>query len=409
MEYKDEIVLTREELYERVWSTPMSHLAKEFGLSDVGLAKLCSRIHIPRPRLGHWSKKAAGKKTYQRRLPNRSDLESCTVHFRPRPEASEPEEEEPFDDDVQRCLAKAEALPKVEVPTALRRPHPLIQAKNEEHRVLSLPWDSQERHYEKLPATLCLSVSSDNRGRALRYFNSLIRTVEKLGGSIEVTEDYRQRSKTVVTLGGEEVATIRVRELYRQQPNPEGSYPKYDLVPTGKLVLDHGASGFESFHSKDRATSKVEDDINRTIIWWIKQLGWKRIEDRRKAEKEKRRQEIKVERERIREEFERRQQEEQSRLDLLMTDAANLRQSQIIRDYVGTVVRSGRYEPGSSGFDTVEDWTTWALEQADRIDPLSPSPHSVLDEVLREEDLPPAPRVCSEVVAEEELAPCERP
>ena len=42
-----QIVLSREELYERVWSTPMRRLAGEFGLSDVSLAKICRRHEIP--------------------------------------------------------------------------------------------------------------------------------------------------------------------------------------------------------------------------------------------------------------------------------------------------------------------------------------------------------------------------
>lgn len=42
------IVLTRKELYDRVWSEPMQRLSKEFGLSDVGLAKTCGRYAIPR-------------------------------------------------------------------------------------------------------------------------------------------------------------------------------------------------------------------------------------------------------------------------------------------------------------------------------------------------------------------------
>src|SRR5262249_21806570 len=36
-------VFLREELYERVWTTPMYRLAKEFGYSDVGFAKLCEK------------------------------------------------------------------------------------------------------------------------------------------------------------------------------------------------------------------------------------------------------------------------------------------------------------------------------------------------------------------------------
>ena len=37
------ITLTRQSLYELVWSKPMTTLAKEFGISDVALAKRCYR------------------------------------------------------------------------------------------------------------------------------------------------------------------------------------------------------------------------------------------------------------------------------------------------------------------------------------------------------------------------------
>jgi hypothetical protein len=43
------IELTRQELYDLVWETPTRHLCKQFGLSDVGLAKTCKRLNIPRP------------------------------------------------------------------------------------------------------------------------------------------------------------------------------------------------------------------------------------------------------------------------------------------------------------------------------------------------------------------------
>ncbi len=52
--------MTRLELYERVWQTPMIKLAAELNLSDVGLAKICRSFSIPRPAAGHWAKVAAG-------------------------------------------------------------------------------------------------------------------------------------------------------------------------------------------------------------------------------------------------------------------------------------------------------------------------------------------------------------
>jgi len=62
-------VFTREEFYDLVWSKPMTHLAKEFALSDVALHKICKKHDIPNPPLGWWAKKAAGKTVKQTPLP----------------------------------------------------------------------------------------------------------------------------------------------------------------------------------------------------------------------------------------------------------------------------------------------------------------------------------------------------
>jgi len=49
----------REQLYEEVWSESTQKVAKKYGLSDVGLAKVCKKLNVPRPGVGHWAKKAA--------------------------------------------------------------------------------------------------------------------------------------------------------------------------------------------------------------------------------------------------------------------------------------------------------------------------------------------------------------
>ena len=43
---------TRAALYELAWSQPMQSLAKKFGLSDRGLAKICAAANIPVPARG---------------------------------------------------------------------------------------------------------------------------------------------------------------------------------------------------------------------------------------------------------------------------------------------------------------------------------------------------------------------
>jgi hypothetical protein len=61
--------LTREELYRRVWQTPMYRLAAEFGITGRGLAKICARHGIPVPWRGWWARKAAGQRVAVLQLP----------------------------------------------------------------------------------------------------------------------------------------------------------------------------------------------------------------------------------------------------------------------------------------------------------------------------------------------------
>src|SRR5215471_10604452 len=62
-------VFTREQFYDLVWSKPMTHLAREFAISDVALHKICRKHDIPNPPLRWWAKKEAGKTVKQTPLP----------------------------------------------------------------------------------------------------------------------------------------------------------------------------------------------------------------------------------------------------------------------------------------------------------------------------------------------------
>jgi hypothetical protein len=49
---KETITVNRNELYEQVWSEPVSRLAPKYGISDVGLKKICKKLNVPTPPLG---------------------------------------------------------------------------------------------------------------------------------------------------------------------------------------------------------------------------------------------------------------------------------------------------------------------------------------------------------------------
>ena len=61
--------MTREALYELVWSTPSSHLATRLGISDKGLNMRCRKQNIPTPPRGYWLKTAEGKAAARVPLP----------------------------------------------------------------------------------------------------------------------------------------------------------------------------------------------------------------------------------------------------------------------------------------------------------------------------------------------------
>lgn len=58
----------RQKLYDDVWAEPMRTLATKYNLSDVGLAKVCKTLKVPRPSRGYWRQIATGKRVGRRPL-----------------------------------------------------------------------------------------------------------------------------------------------------------------------------------------------------------------------------------------------------------------------------------------------------------------------------------------------------
>ena len=48
--------VSREALYEEVWTDAVTVVAPRYGLSDVGLVKICKKLGIPVPPRGYWAK-----------------------------------------------------------------------------------------------------------------------------------------------------------------------------------------------------------------------------------------------------------------------------------------------------------------------------------------------------------------
>lgn len=61
--------MTREELYELVWTKPMTEVAKGFDVSGSYMARVCTVLNVPRPERGYWAKLAVGRAPAREPLP----------------------------------------------------------------------------------------------------------------------------------------------------------------------------------------------------------------------------------------------------------------------------------------------------------------------------------------------------
>jgi hypothetical protein len=61
--------VSREALYEEVWTDAVTVVAPRYGLSDVGLVKICKKLGIPVPPRGYYAKVKAGRPTRKVPLP----------------------------------------------------------------------------------------------------------------------------------------------------------------------------------------------------------------------------------------------------------------------------------------------------------------------------------------------------
>tara|TARA_R110002074_G_scaffold373069_1_gene548747 strand:+ start:33271 stop:34563 length:1293 start_codon:yes stop_codon:yes gene_type:complete len=67
---QDKKPISREALYELAWAEPMTSIGKKLGVSSSYLARIYTRLNVPRPAAGYWAKVAAGKPPHKPPLPD---------------------------------------------------------------------------------------------------------------------------------------------------------------------------------------------------------------------------------------------------------------------------------------------------------------------------------------------------
>ena len=362
------LVLKREDLFARVWQQPMTKLAKEFGVSDVGLRKICKKLKIPLPPQGYWAKKYRQKPPL---LPATQGPTSHTIRVL-EPQAENSPEEQGYIDPRSSNLIDYESNPKhkIEVAKHLRKPHPLVEATRTALQA-GKP-DDYGRLYSWRKGCLGVGIGQGSVNRVLLILDALVKALEKRG--YRVTSSDGNAEVTVL----DEKLTFTIEEPAKRFENvvtpeqrkkdPYLYYHKYRYVPTGNLVLKIDKLYYGAWKSwKDDKARKIEDCLNEFMVGLVEVAEAKmrqRLE--RQREEEKRR--------RAREEREAREREieaESARRQALEQEAANWAKARQIRRYVAAVKeRALRNRESLEPESELGRWVDWALAYCRLLDPL---------------------------------------
>lgn len=316
--------LTRKELYDLVWSEPMTTICKRFGLSDNGLRKRCKSMNIPTPPLGYWAKLKYGKQVtplpFQQEETNAT--QSTTLQEAKEPKVEMEKSVNPYKQrELEICSGDISCF---KVPEVLYAKNPLIIDTKEKFRQRSENQYLKKNPYKsKIRETLDLYVSENMLDRALSIFDTIIKGLIFRGHSIKCKDN-----QTYAIVDGEEIQ-IRLTERKKQNPNSSNRCDNNNNIFSGELqfYIYHSSS----FHSPtlvhDTAYTKIEDKIISIVAYLEIEADNRKTERIEAEEREKRRKEE----ERKREEFEEEKRKELEDFKDLLYSAERFRKTNILR------------------------------------------------------------------------------
>ena len=405
--------MTREQLYEQVWSVPIWTLCEQYGMSDNGLRKVCRRLNVPVPNRGYWAKVEAGKKVRKAVLPAEAKMTATDIWRAPKREKT-PADEADVEWLKEREAFEADPANRIEFVEKPRRWHPAIallrESLEEEAKKLEVSRKAQERYdkatdwqkqrdwasermawfwYERagqlMPATHHASVVRLSLGRyrrGLAVLNAVAVAASKR--RFEVTLDEKKGRLVLEGHGGQ--LALRMSEQTKQKTRKVKRYDgkmedEQYRVPTGVLRL-HVERGYgKVWTCEENAEARLEAKLHAFFAGVWKQVKFCRQRAREEEAEAQRRAVLAAERaeiERRAAEEAARREKERKRRESLIEEVASWRRANEIRAYVAAV----KAEAESRGALNEEflAWEAWALRVASEIDPLVVTSHGSPDE-----------------------------
>lgn len=363
----ESIKISRQELYDLVWSKPMTSLAKEYNISDNGLRKICKKLSIPLPELGYWQKVQYGKKV--KIIPLSKDFKGeDTVVLSERNE--ETNNENNIFSEYHKLLKNitADTSLSFNVPDRLSNPDKLIiEAKNDfdtrKHKEYAV--------YRGIMSTssgiISISVAPKNINRALRIMDKIIKLLKLRGHNIIVKEN-----TTYAFVKGEEIK-IRFREKLKKIVTKHEKYSWNNTEYITSDILSFKIDEYPEKEFNDSSNQLLEEQLPKilTKLELVSENLKKKREERENWQREYKRMRD------AEEEIKRIKTTEIENFKKLLDNSERWKKAVDMRNYIKEIENNAIKENKLS--KELSTWIKWALDKADWYDPLTDKKDDILD------------------------------
>lgn len=379
---------SRKQLYQEVWEQPMSTVSERYGISDVGLKKICKRMDVPTPPRGYWAKVASGQTPPIPKLPHpQKDMieHGWGMDEEDRERESELERERQKDallalTEQQHRAIRHEALRIAYNPRMRLRPmlREFADTSGCEGLVRKAN-NPQSYSYDKL-------VSAVQTRRVACILEALARAAEGLGGRLVEPLEFRLLGERVsVTIREDAVKEPHAitpeeqraldeyeRKRHRSSWVTRPNVRKWDYRFTGRLSL---STHYDCF--KDSDAMRVEDELPDVFMSICRSAMSERLRrqniDRERLEHEQR----------VLAEQRRRQayNDESARLGSAIEESRRYRMANELREYARALADLGTSD--------AKERSMWIEGKADWMDPLVGTTDEVFG-AYEGQEIPPA-------------------
>lgn len=357
----------RENLYHEVWAEPVIKVAKRYGLSDVGLRKICKKLRVPLPPMGHWVKVRHGKMPPRPALPTIEGPNSYLLR------RYTPEADEELGLRLEAARTVLPDLPTVPRPTWRSTTgdcHPLV--KRMSTRLRGAPKDGRGWRAVRGEGLMEVCVSAEQQNRALFLLDAILQCCSSAGFRVvsrnddspaHIDVDHEQFTLRITERSRREERKLTPKEEAEKRESPYVYIPdRYVWHSTGELRLEVFKSGTRHavLSIADGRTRRVDEKVLE-IPARLRELAMTgKVERELAAERARQEEILRAERRRL---YERRQAE-LKKLKEVEEAAAQWERAARLRAFASALAAIG-----SDATEQTAELVPWIRHAADWIDP----------------------------------------